>query len=204
MLFRSSKVDNTSDNEKSVLSASKLSNARKIGNASFDGTKDITLKETGALDPIGDEFNSSTTYAVGDFCIYNNVLYKCTTAINTAGEWDASKWEITTIANEIAIQNSNLNAIGDCEFSAKVTSNGNIKVPNLNDYRYIAIGYAHTDDIVINLSTIPISLFKTGKYFYVSAKYANVYDAQAHIKYVDDTTINVGLYGSGCFIYLVK
>ena len=102
------KVDNTSDNEKSVLSATKLSNARKIGNASFDGTKDVTLKEMGTLDPIGDEFSSSTTYAVGDFCIYNNVLYKCTTAINTAGEWDESKWEITTVANEIAKSNSNL------------------------------------------------------------------------------------------------
>ena len=41
------KVDNTSDNEKSVLSASKLSNARRIGNATFDGSKDITLEEIG-------------------------------------------------------------------------------------------------------------------------------------------------------------
>lgn len=101
-------VDNTSDNKKSVLSATKLSTTRKIGNASFDGTKDITLKETGALDPIGDEFNSSLTYAVGDFCIYNNTLYKCTTAVDTAGEWDESKWEVTTVANEIITQNKNL------------------------------------------------------------------------------------------------
>ena len=112
------KVDNTSDNEKSVLSATKLSNARKIGNASFDGTKDITLKETGALDPIGDEFNSSLTYVVGDFCIYNNTLYKCTTAINTAGEWDESKWEATTVATELSLGSDNSVTLTRAEYDA--------------------------------------------------------------------------------------
>lgn len=40
-------VDNTHDNEKAVLSASKLSTSRKIGNANFNGTKDISLEEIG-------------------------------------------------------------------------------------------------------------------------------------------------------------
>ena len=111
-------VDNTSDNEKSVLSATKLSNARKIGNASFDGTKDITLKETGALDPIGDEFNSSLTYVVGDFCIYNNTLYKCTTAIDTAGEWDEFKWEATTVATELSLGSDNSVTLTRAEYDA--------------------------------------------------------------------------------------
>ena len=101
--------------------------------------------------------------------------------------------------------NSNLNEIGDYEFVAKATSGGNIEVPNLSNYRFIELGYAYTDDIIINLSTIPIGLFKTGKHFFVSAKYANVYDAQFSIRYIDDTTIGIdNLYGSGCFIYLVK
>lgn len=38
-------VDNTHDNEKAVLSASKLTTARKIGNASFNGATDITLEQ---------------------------------------------------------------------------------------------------------------------------------------------------------------
>ena len=112
------KVDNTSDNEKSVLSASKLSNARKVGNVSFDGTKDVTLKEMGALDPIGDEFSSSTTYAVGDFCIYNNTLYKCTTAIATASEWDESKWEATTVAAELSLGSDNSVTLTRAEYDA--------------------------------------------------------------------------------------
>ncbi len=42
------KVDNTSDSEKAVLSASKLSSAVKIGNADFNGSQSITLEEMGA------------------------------------------------------------------------------------------------------------------------------------------------------------
>ena len=43
------KVDNTKDNQKAVLSASKLSTERKIGNASFNGTVDIALDDMGAM-----------------------------------------------------------------------------------------------------------------------------------------------------------
>ena len=78
-------------------------------------------------------------------------------------------------------------------------------MPNLSKYRFIELGYAYTDNIIINLSTIPIGLFKSGKTFFVSAKYANLYDAQCSVRYIDDTTITIeNLYGNGCFIYLVK
>lgn len=33
-------------------------------------------------------------YAVGDYCIYNNILYRCTTAIQTSDAFDSSKWEV--------------------------------------------------------------------------------------------------------------
>ena len=76
------------------------------------------MKETGALDPIGDEFNSSLTYAVGDFCIYNNTLYKCTTAVDTAGEWDESKWEATTVAAELSLGSDNSVTLTRAEYDA--------------------------------------------------------------------------------------
>lgn len=37
-------------------------------------------------------YSSSSTYSVGDFVIYNNTLYECTTAISTAEEWTAAHW----------------------------------------------------------------------------------------------------------------
>lgn len=49
-----------------------------------------------------DAYDATSTYAVGDLCIYNNALYKCTTAITTAEAWNANHWTETSIADEIA------------------------------------------------------------------------------------------------------
>lgn len=48
---------------------------------------------------MADAWSSSVSYAVGDLCIYENALYKCVTA--TSGNWDASCWEVTTLAENI-------------------------------------------------------------------------------------------------------
>lgn len=61
-------VDNTHDNEKAVLSASKLSTSRKIGNASFNGTADVTLKDIGTVG-IVISATKPTNQNVGDFWI---------------------------------------------------------------------------------------------------------------------------------------
>lgn len=41
-----------------------------------------------------DEFSASATYQVGDYCTYESKTYKCKTAIQTAGAWDPSKWDV--------------------------------------------------------------------------------------------------------------
>lgn len=38
-------------------------------------------------------FSASSTYKVGDYVLYNHTLYRCKTAITTAGAWDATKWD---------------------------------------------------------------------------------------------------------------
>lgn len=59
-----------------------------------------------------DAYDDTATYAVGDLCIYNNTLYKCTTAITTAEAWNASHWTATSIADEINEVNS---SVGDID-----------------------------------------------------------------------------------------
>ena len=55
---------------------------------------------------IGTDYNSTSTYAVGD-CILKNEsnnsqqLYRCTTAITTPEVWNSSHWEATTINSEL-------------------------------------------------------------------------------------------------------
>lgn len=51
-------------------------------------------------DSIGaDAYDDTASYTVGQYCIYNNTLYRC--KANTTGAFDPSKWKATTIANEI-------------------------------------------------------------------------------------------------------
>ena len=50
---------------------------------------------------IADAYSSSSTYKIGELCIRNNQLYRCTTAITTAEAWNSSHWTATTIADEV-------------------------------------------------------------------------------------------------------
>lgn len=51
-------------------------------------------------DNIGDKFSETKTYAVGDYCIYEDVLYKFTAA-KDAGEWDLTTVASTKVTTEL-------------------------------------------------------------------------------------------------------
>lgn len=42
-------------------------------------------------------YSNAATYAVGDYCVYNNVLYRCTTRISTAESWNSAHWTQVTV-----------------------------------------------------------------------------------------------------------
>ncbi len=50
---------------------------------------------------IADVYDSSNTYAVGDYAIYQNTLYKCTTAINVGETFDPAKWTSVKVMSEV-------------------------------------------------------------------------------------------------------
>lgn len=50
-------------------------------------------------------FSESTSYAVGDYVTYNNVLYKCTTA-HTAGAWVSGNFTQVTVGDELGSSSS--------------------------------------------------------------------------------------------------
>ena len=65
-----------------------------------------------AKDISSDAYDNSKSYAVGDYCIYNNKLYRCITAIESAEAFNIAKWEQTTVGNEVSQLNSNLSDFG--------------------------------------------------------------------------------------------
>lgn len=74
----------------------------KAGTGALDAAQGKVLKDLveSVLGQQADIY-SKKTYAVGDYCIYENALYKCNTAISSAEDWTAEHWTKTTIANEL-------------------------------------------------------------------------------------------------------
>lgn len=50
---------------------------------------------------IAPAYSTSATYAVGDYVLYNNALYRCTTAIATAEAWTAAHWTAVNVGGEL-------------------------------------------------------------------------------------------------------
>ena len=62
--------------------------------------------KNGGKNLVGDEFDETKIYAVGDYCIYENVLYIFVSE-KTTGAWDETLVEATTVASELSEQNKN-------------------------------------------------------------------------------------------------
>jgi hypothetical protein len=122
----------------------------KIGNLSLLGTTDKTSavnainevntkvsKTEVLISNSGDAYSPSRPYAVGELCIYNNVLYRCTTACS-AGSWATNQSCFTqvTLVNVVSdIDNSinDVNVISEINIS-------NYKTPT-NTFNIRADGY---------------------------------------------------------------
>lgn len=63
--------------------------------------------DTVARAAVSDEFSTGATYAAGDYCIYENTLYKFTAA-KEPGAWDASKVAATQIGDELSQLNGKI------------------------------------------------------------------------------------------------
>lgn len=74
-----------------------MANIKKV---SLNGTAyDIT--DAIVRSSVANEYSASATYAVGDYCIKDGVVYKCNTAISTAETWNASHWTEVKVMDEI-------------------------------------------------------------------------------------------------------
>ena len=114
-----------------------------------------------------DEYDDTTTsanaYAVDDLCIRNNTLYKCIAP--TYGAWDSSKWELTSIADEIERIDTALSGkmsksvtVSNGTYQISVGNDKELKISE-DDIRIEATGYFQASSNV----TANTSLFWLGK-----------------------------------------
>ena len=91
------------------------------------------------LSVVADNYDATSTYALGDYVIYDGALYECTTAISTAEAWNSSHWTLKDVAELISENVPNLSNYvdltssqtisGSKTFSANINANGGITIP---------------------------------------------------------------------------
>ena len=65
--------------------------AQSIPISTSDNTTVKSVTDT-TLSNIAEDYDATSTYAVGDCVLYQRVLYQCTTAIPTAEAWNSAHW----------------------------------------------------------------------------------------------------------------
>lgn len=66
-------------------------------------------------------YSSSSTYAVGDYVLYQDTLYRCTTAITTAEAWTAAHWTAAVLGDDVSDLKS---AIDNINYLKKTVNDG--------------------------------------------------------------------------------
>lgn len=64
------------------------------------------------------QYNNTATYNINDYCIYNNILYRCINNISTPEEFNTNNWisisiisDLTNISNNIVNINNSLTTV---------------------------------------------------------------------------------------------
>lgn len=111
-----------------------------------------------ALGDLAAAYSTSATYAVGDYCIYQGQLYRCTTAITTAEAWTSGHWSEVQLGDDTSTLRSALSALISVDVTdlgliiGGMTTNGDYQNQK---YRVVTENkVTFPDDIIINLASV--------------------------------------------------
>ena len=79
--------------------------------ATLSNTSSNTVQNQAVANALAGAYDATATYAVGDLCIYDGILYECTTAIATAEAWDATHWKTSNFGDAVSDLNRQLSDV---------------------------------------------------------------------------------------------
>ena len=70
-------------------------------NSQYVEISNANVVKTGYINDknLAEDYEPTATYDVGDYCMYHNKLFVCTTDISVSEEWDGSHWQRTSMSD---------------------------------------------------------------------------------------------------------
>lgn len=90
-----------------------------------------------------DEYDDTAIYEVDDYCIYNNVLYKCITAVTVAEAFDNTKWQQTQVTTELKKLQTHKTTVQIAQFTITASS---------ADYTTNSIDFSLYDKVIVQFA----------------------------------------------------
>lgn len=115
---------------------------------------------------IANDYSSNSTYAVGDYVFYGNILYRCTTAITTAENWTSAHWTQVKTTTDIETNATNISNL-------QTDVAQRFKVYNL-DGGLIGTNVSNAIKTLLTTNPRPI-IFFNNQYYYPSSGSGTLY-----------------------------
>ena len=96
---------------------------------------------------LAEDYDSTSTYAVDDYAMYQGTLYKCTMAVSTAEDFDSTKWTAVLITDEMGSGGggSNVWTGTQAQYTAQASSIQDGTLVTITDDEFEII-YAESED----------------------------------------------------------
>lgn len=122
-------------------------------------TKKITAGTLAGIFAGATAFSSSSNYAIGDYCIYNNILYKAKVTVTSGSNFNSANWASTTVLDEIKDKSNWVLIKGD---SNSTSSEKTTTITTSDIYKYteflLTVGTTAAPNRVLASTTIPKSV----------------------------------------------
>lgn len=103
--------------------------------SAYRDNMDIIDKQMGNKN-IAEEYDNTQTYAVDDYVIYDGDLYKCTTVVSSAEDFDPAKWTQTLVVDEMG---SGGGDVVDVEVNGISVVDAGTKIAEITSYEEVTI-----------------------------------------------------------------
>lgn len=114
-------------------------------------------------------YDSTASYSWGDYCIYNNYLWRCTSTSGATGTWDATKWVAVMVTDEymrVRVMNTSAynqlssaekaGAIFVTDYQSKIQDIDNVSLTTSDDGKLLGVSVSGSDISVGAVTIYPL------------------------------------------------